>query len=110
MGEIINYYLKALKEYANFNGCATRSEFWYFTLVNIVISIILNGLEISLIGTNYIALIYSLIVLVPSIAVATRRLHDINKSGWWQLIGLIPIIGLIVLIIWYATDTKPNKY
>ncbi len=109
MNEILDYYIKALKNYTNFNGRATRAEFWYFVLVNFIISFILNIIELSLFNTTYLATIYSLIVLIPSIALATRRLHDISKSGWWQLIGLIPIIGAIVLIIWWATPSKEDN-
>jgi uncharacterized membrane protein YhaH (DUF805 family) len=107
---MFDWYIKVLKEYANFNGRATRSEFWYFTLVNIFVSLIFSVIGAS-IGFPFLSMIYSLVVLLPSIAVATRRLHDIGKSGWWQLLGFIPIIGWIVLIIWYATESKEdNQY
>lgn len=109
----MNWYLEVLKKYATFDGRATRSEFWYFVLFNIIFSIVCGILD-AIIGSKVgiIGLIYSLAVLLPSIAVATRRLHDINKSGWWQLIVLIPIIGAIVLIIWAVKDSMSgtNRY
>jgi uncharacterized membrane protein YhaH (DUF805 family) len=109
MNEIINYYVKALKNYANFNGRATRSEFWYFVLVNFIISLILTIIDNAIFNTSVLSLIYSLGVLLPSLAIGARRLHDINKSGWWQLIALIPIVGPIILIIWWATPSKKES-
>ena len=106
----MNWYLHVWKNYATFDGRATRSEYWYFILFNTIISIAL--LIIDEIATGGIlSIVYLLAILIPSIAVATRRLHDINKSGWWQLIALIPLIGLIVLIVFYCTDSKEdNQY
>ena len=108
----MEYYTGVLKQYTNFSGRARRAEFWMFTLINIIISIVLAGVDAALGLTNVIGGIYSLLVLLPSLAVSARRLHDINKSGWWLLIGLIPILGWIVLIIWYAKDSDPgsNQY
>ena len=113
----MNWYLGVLKKYAVFNGRAQRSEYWFFILFNIIISIILSVLD-GLLGSydvqsgfGLLSGIYSLAVIVPSIAVTTRRLHDIGKSGWWQLIAIIPLLGAIVLIIWLAMDSKEdNKY
>ena len=88
----MNYYLKVLKQYADFEGRARRSEYWYFFLFNIIISLgigFISGLiRIPILGT-----IYSLAVLIPSIAVAIRRMHDVDKSGWYCL---IPIYNLIL--------------
>lgn len=113
----MNWYLGVLKKYAVFSGRAQRVEFWYFVLFNIIVSIILTILDIMIgtfneqAGSGILSGIYSLGVIIPSIAVGTRRLHDIGKSGWWQLIALIPIIGAIVLIVWFATDSKQdNQY
>jgi len=113
----MNWYLDVFKKYAVFSGRTQRAEYWYFVLFNLIVSIILTVSDIML-GTynvqadsGLLSGIYGLAVIVPSLAVGARRLHDIGKSGWWQLILLIPIIGIILLIIWFATDSKEdNKY
>jgi uncharacterized membrane protein YhaH (DUF805 family) len=103
------WYFIVLKKFTDFTSRASRSEYWYFILFNIVISILCRLLD-SAIGneTEIIGFIYSLAVILPSIAVTTRRLHDTGRSGWWQLIGLIPIIGWIVLFVWVVTDSNPE--
>ncbi len=101
---ILNHYVNAFKNYATFSGRATRSAFWYFQLVSFIISIILTVVSAGILG-----LIYSLAVMIPSLAIGARRLHDTNRSGWWQLIILIPLIGIIVLIIFWASETKKEK-
>jgi uncharacterized membrane protein YhaH (DUF805 family) len=109
---MLEWYLKVVKEnYANFEGRARRSEYWYFVLVNIIISIIL-GLIDSVIGISILGSIYSLAVLVPSIAVAVRRLHDVGKSGWYFLLIFFLVIGWIWLFVLYCKegDTGPNEY
>lgn len=87
----MKYFFIVLKKYADFNGRARRSEYWYFVLFNIIFSLpfeIINGLLKNTIATS----IYSLALLVPGIAVSVRRMHDINKSGWWYLIPFYDII------------------
>ena len=100
--------------FLNFRGRARRSEFWYFFLFVFVISFILGVIQILIWGqdANYLTGIFSLIILIPNIAVSIRRLHDTGRSGFWYLIGFIPIIGTIILIIWYCQDSEPgdNKY
>lgn len=81
----MNYYFSALSRYATFSGRATRSEFWYFVLFNMIIAIGIAVAEYVL-GTTFLSNIYSLAVLLPSLAVAVRRLHDVNKSGWFYLV------------------------
>ncbi|HED38054.1 MAG TPA: DUF805 domain-containing protein [Ignavibacteria bacterium] len=109
----MNYYLEVLKKYAVFSGRARRAEYWYFALFNAIISIILSIISIA-IGDKLIILwiVYSLAVLIPSIAVSVRRMHDIGKNGWTILIGLIPLIGLIWLFVLTVLDSNPgeNKY
>jgi uncharacterized membrane protein YhaH (DUF805 family) len=90
------------KKYADFNGCATRSEFWWWVLFNLIAS-----LAFSLISDKLSA-VFSLAVLLPNIAVAARRLHDTDRSGWLQLLGFIPVIGWILLIVWYAQEGKSS--
>ncbi len=112
----MNWYLSVLKKYAVFDGRAGRPEFWFFMLFNIIASIILGVIDgvlgLSVSGAGILGLVYSLGVLVPSLAVGARRLHDTGRSGWWQLIGLIPLLGLIVLIVFFVMESNPgdNKY
>jgi len=136
MEQFNRYYLDLLKnKYAQFGGRASRSEFWYFVLFNLIISIVLGILDGTL-GTSYtyttmsntmagatteiasasmtqtigyIQSLYSLAVLIPSIAVSIRRLHDTDRSGWWLLLGVIPIvnfIGIFVLLFFYVQDSQ----
>jgi uncharacterized membrane protein YhaH (DUF805 family) len=107
-----------LSKYVDFTGRARRSEFWYFFLFSLLVQVVASILD-SILGTDFdtgssglISTIASLGLFLPSIAVSARRLHDIGKSGWWQLLAIIPIIGWIIVIIWYCTNTKPgaNQY
>lgn len=107
-----DYYLDAIKnKYAQFSGRARRSEYWYFVLFNFLIGIGLVMID-TFLGTAFLNMIYSLLILIPGIAVGARRLHDIGKSGWWLLIALIPVIGIIVLIVFFVQDSQPhdNQY
>lgn len=105
--EIKSWYLEALQKYVEFEGRARRTEFWTFVLVNFCISIILSVLDATIgMGFGFIGTLFSLAILLPSIAVAVRRLHDIGKEGWWILIGLIPIIGWIILLYFYIQDSE----
>ncbi|HEY8887100.1 MAG TPA: DUF805 domain-containing protein [Gallionella sp.] len=93
------------RKYAEFNGRASRSEFWWWVLFIVIISI-----GAQLIDQTVGALV-TLATLLPYLAVTSRRLHDINRSGWWQLIGFIPLIGWVVMIYWCAQDSSvQNKY
>ena len=95
---------KCLTQYANFSGRAARPEFWWFALFGWVVSALLASVSANLSG------IFSLAILIPNLAVGARRLHDTDRSGWWQLIGLTGI-GLIVLIVFWATEGKePNRF
>ncbi len=100
MNEFWDNYVGVLKKYAMFDGRAKRAEFWMYVLVSLIIGYVINLLSHSL------SSLYSLAVFVPSIAVGARRLHDTDRSGWWQLIGLIPVLGTIVLIIFFAQPSK----
>ncbi len=107
----MEWYVKVLKNYAVFQGRARRKEYWMFTLFSIIISIILTIID-GLIGlTNVLTSIYSLIVLLPSLAVCARRLHDTGRSGWWILLALIPVIGAIILLVFLCGDSQgENQY
>lgn len=110
--ENFSYYKKVLKNYAVFDGRAGRKEFWYFVLFNFLISIGI-GLVGSIIGVrSTLVALYSLAVLVPSIAVGVRRLHDAGYSGWFVLLGLIPFLGAIIMIIFAVQKSQSgsNKY
>jgi uncharacterized membrane protein YhaH (DUF805 family) len=113
----LNWYLYVLKKYAVFDGRARRKEYWMFVLFNILFSMAAGILD-SILGLDFrsgsgmIGSLYGLAVLIPSIAVAVRRLHDVGRSGWFLLINLIPIIGWIWFIIVLCTEGNPgiNKY
>ena len=99
----MNWYFEALRKYAEFNGRARRKEFWFFFLINTLISW-------GLFAVDYLAHIfvlnpiYGLVMLLPGLGVTVRRLHDTDRSGWWILISLVPVIGGIVLIVLLAQE------
>ena len=99
-GEAIS---KCLGHYADFNGRATRSEYWWFVLFSILVQ--LGG---SIVG-NMIAALLALALLVPSVAVAARRLHDIGKSGWLLLLWIIPLIGWLIVLYWHVQPSAEGK-
>ncbi|WP_344762918.1 DUF805 domain-containing protein [Actimicrobium antarcticum] len=102
-------FLDAIKtcfsKYAEFNGRASRPEYWYFFLFLVLASLVLGMVSNTASG------IFSLVTLIPSVAAATRRLHDTNRSGWLQLLWLVPLIGWIVVIVFLAQEAKePNQF
>jgi uncharacterized membrane protein YhaH (DUF805 family)/uncharacterized protein YecT (DUF1311 family) len=118
----MNHFINVLKKYATFSGRATRSEYWYFVLIYSITYTILMGIDFA-IGTfskqlmengsflGFLSTAYSLVLFLPSLALTVRRLHDINKSGWWVLFILVPIIGFILLVVYLCTNSKEdNKY
>ena len=111
----MKWYLKVLKQYADFKGRARRKEYWMFVLFNSIFSLVammidLFFLEVLRIRTyGLIQLTYLLIVLIPGIAVTVRRLHDIGKSGWMFFIPLIPIVGPVWMILLMATEGVPGE-
>jgi uncharacterized membrane protein YhaH (DUF805 family) len=114
----MNWYVEVLKKYAVFSGRARRKEYWMFFLFNLIITFVLILID-SLMGTispqsglGLLSGLYSLAVLIPSIAVTIRRLHDTGRSGWWILISLVPVLGGIVLLIFMVLDSEPgaNQY
>jgi uncharacterized membrane protein YhaH (DUF805 family) len=106
------------QKYMDFNGRARRSEFWFFFLFNIIVGVVANVLNnvVNLPtfsgGQTLLGSIVSLALLLPGLAVGARRLHDTGKSGWFLLLGLIPLVGAIVLIVFFVKDSDPalNAY
>ena len=105
----MNWYIEVLKKYAVLTGRARRKEYWYFYLFSILSAIVL-GIVDGLAGSSGLfGELYALVIVIPSIAVSIRRLHDIGKSGWWLLILLVPLVGVIVLLIFAVQDSQPGK-
>ena len=114
----MSWFVEALKKYAVFSGRSRRKEYWYFVLF-VIISTVLNiidGLigayDRTATGVGLLSSIFSLAILIPSIAVTVRRLHDTDRSGWWVLISLVPFIGWIVLLVFTVQESTPgtNRY
>ena len=109
----MKYFLKVLKQYADFNGRARRKEYWTFALFNVLFSVLailldnLTGMAMDGMGYGPIYCLYVLAVLVPGLAVAVRRLHDVGKSGWMLLVALIPLVGAIWLLVLMFRDSMP---
>jgi uncharacterized membrane protein YhaH (DUF805 family) len=102
-----------LNKYATFTGRAQRSEYWYFFLFMVIVNIVASVLDSAIFGdVPVLYLIATLALIVPSIAAGVRRLHDTDKSGWWLLLGLIPVVGAIVLIVFFCQrgTVGPNQF
>jgi uncharacterized membrane protein YhaH (DUF805 family) len=113
----MNWYIDAWKNYINFQGRARRKAYWMFVLFNIIAVIVLGLIEgtLGLSGQNGYGILtglYSLAIILPGLAVAARRLHDTGRSAWWLLIGLVPLVGPIVLLVFFVQDSQPgsNQY
>lgn len=108
----MNYWVECWKKYAVFSGRARRKEYWMFCLFNILIAFAI-GIVLGLVGAveaaGVVGNLYSLAALLPGLAVCARRLHDIGKSGWWMLIGLVPIVGAIVILVFVCMDSQPGE-
>ena len=108
----MEHYTGALSKYATFSGRATRKEYWMYVLINILIAMVLSMLVKSTKGLDFIPALYAVAILLPTLALMSRRLHDIGKSAWWILIHLVPIIGPTILYCFFVLDsqTGPNAY
>ncbi len=111
----MSWYIEAFKKYAVFSGRSRRKEYWYFVLFNVIVAIVLSIIDMVL-GTfssssniGLLSGIYSLAVIIPTLALSVRRLHDTDRSGWWILISLVPLIGSIVLLVFYVMDSTPGQ-
>ena len=100
----MNWYIEVLKKYVTFSGRARRTEYWMFTLFNLIAAIILMVIDGALGSTPILYSIYMLAVLLPSLAVTIRRLHDTDRSGWWLLLMLIPLVGPIVVLVFMCLE------
>ncbi|MFD3457663.1 DUF805 domain-containing protein [Streptomyces sp. NPDC058691] len=103
----MHWYIDVLKKYAVFEGRARRTEYWMFTLFNVIIYIVLL-LVGRAIDFTLLPALYGLAVLLPTIGVGVRRLHDTGRSGWLYLLGLIPCIGGIILLVFFCGDSQPG--
>ncbi|MCL1139008.1 DUF805 domain-containing protein [Shewanella pneumatophori] len=102
----MEHFIGPLKKYAEFSGRARRQEFWMFLLICFSIQFAL-----TIVGLETISLLFSLALIVPNLSIGARRLHDTGRSGWWQLLLLIPLIGFIVLVVFWAQDSHDaNSY
>jgi uncharacterized membrane protein YhaH (DUF805 family) len=114
-----SWFFEALKKYFDFSGRARRKEYWYFVLVNILIFIVLAiadeiasmpKLEVTpSLSVGIISATYLLVMLCPWLAVTTRRLHDTNRSGWWHMVSLIPVLGILVIFVFTLEDSYPGE-
>ena len=104
--ELKEWHLKVLRQYTDFSGRARRREYWMFVLANFIIAFVLGIIDTIIGWGQILSGIYSVAVLLPSLAVAVRRLHDIGKSGWWLFLCLIPLIGGIWVIVLMCKDSQ----
>jgi uncharacterized membrane protein YhaH (DUF805 family) len=110
MDQFINAYTTALTNYANFATRTSIGNFWRFVATNIVASIIV-GIIAQITGLWVLSFIYWVALLIPTLAIGARRLHDTGKSGWFLLLGLIPLVGIIILIVfWVQPADGPNEW
>jgi len=108
----MNYYVSVLSNYANFSGRARRAEFWNFILINVLIYCVLAMLIFAGTAFGVLIVIYALGVLIPSLAVRVRRMHDLGKSGWYILVSLIPVVGIVWMLVLLCTagEEGTNEY
>ena len=104
----MEHFTDALKRYFDFTGRATRKQYWMFVLFYLIFYIVCVVVD-SVLGTFFITAIFSLGLIVPSISIAARRLHDTSRTGWWQLIALVPLLGVIILIVFLVQDSHPDN-
>lgn len=122
MEKFSHYFLDTVKNrFADFKGRSTRSEYWYFVLFALLISIVLRVIDTFMINPmmgmtpeeatkgGILITVFALAMLLPQIGVGVRRLHDVGMSGWWYLIALVPIIGALILIFFFVKDSQPGE-
>tara|TARA_B110000881_G_C18546889_1_gene501735 strand:+ start:360 stop:737 length:378 start_codon:yes stop_codon:yes gene_type:complete len=113
----MNWYIQGFKRYFDFSGRSRRKEYWYFALFNLIVAVLLGIFDGALgtvdaeLGLGVLGAIYAVATIIPNLSITFRRLHDVNKSAWWLLILLIPLIGFIVWLVFMCQDSKDeNKY
>ncbi|MET8953319.1 DUF805 domain-containing protein [Streptomyces sp. NPDC004393] len=110
----MSWFIEALKKYAVFSGRARRKEYWNFVLFVAIIYVVLIAIGVGAKVTAVLALagVFYLAILIPSLAVGVRRLHDTGRSGWWLLFGIVPLVGPITLLVFTVSDSQPgvNQY
>jgi uncharacterized membrane protein YhaH (DUF805 family) len=107
----MHWYTDVIRRYTDFDGRADRPEFWWFALINLIVSVGIWVAGIALFGLatgELLAVVYGLATLLPVLGVAIRRLHDTNKSGWWIVVDLVPFVGGIILIVLLAIAGTPG--
>lgn len=109
MDMMIEYYKQYWQNYVKFDGRARRSAYWYPVLCNFIVALVLALLAKLVPFLGILTTIFSLAALLPSLGVAVRRLHDVGKAGWWLFLGLVPLVGGIVLLVWACTDSNPGE-
>jgi uncharacterized membrane protein YhaH (DUF805 family) len=97
-----------MEKYMKFDGRARRSEYWWYVLAIVIVALILALIDNLVLGVSLLGGIWSLATLLPSLAVAIRRLHDLDKSGWWLLLAFVPIVGGLVLLYWFCQPGTPG--
>ncbi len=110
----MNWFLVALRKYAEFSGRAQRAEYWFFVLFYVLILMGVSiidaalGLYNGIVGIGTLGCLFALAMLIPSISLTVRRLHDTSRSGWWILLSLIPLVGSIILLVFTCLDSTPG--
>lgn len=101
----MDQYIDAFKKYTVFDGRATRKEFWMFTLFNLSIVLVLNYV-LPVINLEFLGVLYGLFIIVPTLAIGARRLHDTGRTAWWLLLHLIPFLGSAILMAFAVLDSQ----
>ena len=111
----MEWYLAPLRKYSQFDGRSRRKEYWFFSLFNFLALMVLTAMDIGAgvfdaeNGVGLLSGIYSVGVFIPSISVSVRRLHDTDRSGWYLLLAVIPVVGAIVLFVLFVLDSEPGE-
>jgi uncharacterized membrane protein YhaH (DUF805 family) len=111
----VHWYTDVIRRYTEFDGRSDRPESWWFGLINLTLSLVIWGIGVAALGFpkgEVVAVVYGLATFLPVLGVDIRRLHDTNRTGWWLVISLIPIIGAIILIVFFASagTQGPNRF